>query len=211
MKKKFVLMIAIVLVVATACALLVGCAPKTPADFMEKWANNSSKAIINDNLTVQINGDIAYSKVIQDESGEKYQVSYMEVNGDNINFYIGYKTGADAKLIWQAETLTKEKYKDYFGAEFTDLTSMIKEQYAKVMDKISEEFEANFTKEKGVYVGNKDTDYEGIAIKLSAKEMVMTKQVSDNKVEEVKYVIGCDAIVIPDEAKEALAKTEGNK
>ena len=35
MKKKFVLIIAIVLVAATACALLVGCAPKTPADFME--------------------------------------------------------------------------------------------------------------------------------------------------------------------------------
>ncbi len=36
MKKKFVLMIAIVLVAATACALLVGCAPKTPVDFMDK-------------------------------------------------------------------------------------------------------------------------------------------------------------------------------
>lgn len=211
MKKKFVLIIAIVLVAATACALLVGCAPKTPADFMEKWVNNSSKAIINDKVTVQINGDIAYAKVIQDESGEKYQISYMEVNGDNINMYIGYKTGADAKLIWQAETLTKEKYENYFGVEFTDLTTMMKEQYAKVMDQLNKDFADNFTKEKGVYVGNKDTDYEGTTIKITAKEMIMTEKIDEEKSEEIKFVIGCDEIVIPDEAKEALAKTEGNK
>lgn len=199
MKKKFVLMIAIVLVAATACALLVGCAPKTPADFMEKWSNSSTKAIINDKLTVQITENAAFSKIILDDKGEK------------IDVYLGYKASADAKMGWEAGTLTKEEFEEFFNVEFTDFTTMMKDQYAKVIDELNKVFADNFTKEKGVYVGNKDTDYEGTTIKITAKEMIMTEKIDEEKSEEIKFVIGCDEIVIPDEAKEALAKTEGNK
>ncbi len=211
MKKKFVLMIAIVLVATTVCALLVGCAPKTPADFMEKWSNSSTKAIINDKLTVQITENAAFSKIILDDKGEKYQVSYMVMNGEKIDVYLGYKASADAKMGWEAETLTKEEFEEYFNVEFTDFTNMMKAQYAKVIDELNKVFADNFTKEKGVYVGNKDTDYEGTTIKITAKEMIMTEKIDEEKSEEFKFVIGCDEIVIPDDAKEALAKTEGKK
>ena len=80
-------------------------------------------------------------------------------------------SSADAKMGWEAGTLTKEEFEEFFNVEFTDFTTMMKDQYAKVIDELNKVFADNFTKEKGVYVGNKDTDYEGTTIKITAKEM----------------------------------------
>ena len=57
------LIIAIVLVAATACALLVGCAPKTPVDFMDKWLDSNNKAMVMGDTEISIYGNVALKNV----------------------------------------------------------------------------------------------------------------------------------------------------
>ena len=37
------------------------------------------------------------------------------MNGEKIDVYLGYKASADAKMGWEAGTLTKEEFEEFFN------------------------------------------------------------------------------------------------
>ena len=201
MKKKFVLMIAIVLVAATACALLVGCAPKTPVDFMDKWLDSNNKAMVMGDTEISIYGNVAMAKT---KKGDLESVSYTEITDDSINMYSSRVV--DGKTTWSAFSMTKAEFKEMYKLETDDVTMNDVLKSSIEFDKDDyKDFEKNFTKENGVYVGNAGTEFEGVSITIAAKEMTISMTMGETKV-EATYKIGCDKIEISQEAKDALVK-----
>ncbi len=198
MKKKLVLIIAIVLVAVTACVMLVGCAPKNPSDFMEKWLNSNSKSFKLGEMEVSIYGNISYgvSKI-----GDNEYISYTEIDGDNVITYSGVTV--DGKTTWTKKTVTKAAMKEMLGLDkdFESLNDILMQQTGVSADDLKD-FEEKSTKKDGVYVGNEDTDWEGITIKLSSKEMVITEGEGEGA-RVYTFTIGAKKITIPQEAKDA--------
>ncbi|MDE6967950.1 MAG: hypothetical protein K2P12_04750 [Clostridia bacterium] len=198
MKKKLVLVVAVMLIVVAACALLVGCAPKNPADFMDKWLDSNAKYMKMAGVEVGINGNISVSKA---KIGDNESISYTEISGDNIITYTGVKVGETT--TWTKKTMTKAEAKEMLGLkeDIKSINDIIKSQIDFDADDFKD-FDKNYTKKDGVYVGNKDTEFEGITIKMTSKEMTITMGEGEEKI-EVIYKIGYEKISIPKEAKEA--------
>ena len=198
MKKKLVLVIAIVLVAVTACVVLAGCAPKNPSDFLEKWFDSNSKYMNMGNIEIGINGNIAYTKT---KINDKDYYSYIEIDGDNVISYSGVV--ADNKIVWTKKTMTKAQAKEMLrlDKDIESINDIIKGQM-EFSSEDFKDFDKNFTKKDGVYIANENTDLEGVTIKLSTKEMIMTFTEGEL---EVTYTlgIGYDKITIPKEAKDA--------
>lgn len=198
MKKKLVLVIAIVLVAVTACVLLVGCAPKNPSDFLEKWFDSNSKYMNMGNVEIGIYGNIAYTKT---KINDKEYYGYMEIDGDNIISYSGAEV--DGKVAWTKKTMTKAQAKEmlHLEADIESINDIIKQQM-EFSSEDFKDFDKNFTKKDGVYVGNEETDLEGVKVKLSNKEMVLTFTEGETEI-TCTLGIGYDKITIPKEAKDA--------
>ena len=101
MKKKVVLVIAIALIAVTMCVMLVGCSPKNPVDFLDKWEKAEAKAYYTASAECLINGD---TLIIKDKSiaGSEYTYIY-EIVGDKFNCYMGIKEGS-SPVVWEATT-----------------------------------------------------------------------------------------------------------
>lgn len=198
MKKKFVLVIAIVLIAVTACVLLVGCAPKSPTDFLDKWLSSNSKSMKSGDTVISIYGNVAVSK---SKVGNEEFVSYTELDGDNLNMYNG--RNHNGKMVWAKSSMTMKEVKEMFRLEedIKNISDIFKLQM-EISPEEFKDFDKNFTKKDGVFVGNEDGEFKGTTIKLSAKEMVVTIGDGDKAV-VTTYTIGCDKISIPDEAKNA--------
>lgn len=198
MKKKFVLVIAIVLIAVTACVLLVGCAPKSPTDFLDKWLSSNSKSMKSGDTVISIYGNVAVSK---SKVGNEEFVSYTELDGDNLNMYNG--RNQNGKIVWSKSSMTMKEVKEMFRLEedLKNISDIFKLQM-EISPEEFKDFDKNFTKKDGVFVGNEDGEFKGTTIKLSAKEMVITIGDGDKAV-VTTYTIGCDKISIPDEAKNA--------
>lgn len=198
MKKKLVLVVAIVLVAVTACVLLVGCAPKNPSDFLDKWFDCNSKYMKAGNIEVGINGNIAYTKT---KINDKEIYAYMEIDGDNVINYNGAEI--DGKIVWTKKTMTKAEAKEMLklDTDIENINDIIKEQM-EFSSEDFKDFDKNFTKKDGVYVANEGTDLEGVTVKLSSKEMAVTFTEGETEV-TITLGIGYDKITIPKEAKDA--------
>ena len=198
MKKKFVLVIAIVLIAVTACVLLVGCAPKSPTDFLDKWLSSNSKSMKSGDTVISIYGNVAVSK---SKVGNEEFVSYTELDGDNLNMYNG--RNQNGKIVWSKSSMTMKEVKEMFRLEedIKNISDIFKLQM-EISPEEFKDFDKNFTKKDGVFVGNEDGEFKGTTIKLSAKEMVVTIGDGDKAV-VTTYTIGCEKISIPDEAKNA--------
>lgn len=198
MKKKFVLVIAIVLIAVTACVLLVGCAPKSPTDFLDKWLSSNSKSMKSGDTVISIYGNVAVSK---SKVGSEEFVSYTELDGDNLNMYNG--RNHNGKMVWAKSSMTMKEVKEMFRLEedIKNISDIFKLQM-EISPEEFKDFDKNFTKKDGVFVGNEDGEFKGTTIKLSAKEMVVTIGDGDKAV-VTTYTIGCEKISIPDEAKNA--------
>ena len=188
MKKKFVLVIAIVLIAVTTCVLLVGCAPKSPTDFLDKWLSSNSKSMKSGDTVISIYGNVAVSK---SKVG----------NGDTLNMYNG--RNQNGKMVWSKSSMTMQEVKEMFHLEedLKNISDIFKFQMDLNPDEFKD-FDKDFTKKDGVFVGNEDGKFKGTTIKLSAKEMVVTVGEGEKAV-ITTYTIGCDKISIPDEAKNA--------
>ena len=112
MKTKFVLVIAIVLIAVTACVLLVGCAPKSPTDFLDKWLSSNSKSMKSGDTVISIYGNVAVSK---SKVGNEEFVSYTELDGDNLNMYNG--RNQNGKIVWSKSSMTMKEVKEMFRLE----------------------------------------------------------------------------------------------
>lgn len=198
MKKKFVLVIAIVLIAVTTCVLLVGCAPKSPTDFLDKWLSSNSKSMKSGDTVISIYGNVAVSK---SKIGNEEFVAYTELDGDTLNMYNG--RNQNGKMVWSKSSMTMQEVKEMFHLEedLKNISDIFKFQMDLNPDEFKD-FDKDFTKKDGVFVGNEDGKFKGTTIKLSAKEMVVTVGEGEKAV-ITTYTIGCDKISIPDEAKNA--------
>lgn len=196
MKKKLFLVVAVVLIVAATCALLVGCAPSNPTEFFEKWLDSNSKSMTIGGTEQAMDGNISCTKSAY--KGNEMNV-YSEITGDKVISYMGTKTGD--KFAWIKKTMTKEEFKNLTG-EDADLKKGFNEQANLIVADYFEDFDEKFTKKDGAYVGKEDTPYQGVSIKISGKQMTIIRGEGNDKL-EVILKLGHGKISIPKEAKDA--------
>jgi len=109
----------------------------------------------------------------------------------------------NGKMVWSKSSMTMQEVKEMFHLEedLKNISDIFKFQMDLNPDEFKD-FDKDFTKKDGVFVGNEDGKFKGTTIKLSAKEMVVTVGEGEKAV-ITTYTIGCDKISIPDEAKNA--------
>ena len=204
MKKKVVLVIAIALITVTMCVMLVGCSPKNPVDFLDKWEKAEAKAYYTASAECLINGD---TLIIKDKSiaGSEYTYIY-EIVGDKFNCYMGIKEGS-SPVVWEATTGSLSEYKEENGEDFT-LMKVIETLVGnpeELKEIIGDVFDKSFAK-KDEWYHSISEDLGEFYIKLSGKEMIIKEDLNSKKDYDMKYVIGCDKLEIPAQAKNALKK-----
>ncbi len=175
-----------------------GLCTKSPTDFLDKWLSSNSKSMKSGDTVISIYGNVAVSK---SKVGNEEFVSYTELDGDNLNMYNG--RNQNGKMVWAKSSMTMKEVKEMFHLEedLKNISDIFKLQM-EISPEEFKDFDKNFTKKDGVFVGNEDGEFKGTTIKLSAKEMVVTIGDGDKAV-ITTYTIGCDKISIPDEAKNA--------
>lgn len=210
MKKKFTLLLAIVLVIVTCCIALVGCGEEdkengkenviynTPAQFAEAWLKSPSKAFTKPYVTGA--GNITYGA-----DGDKWcevcdyvpTKTYFEIVGDNVYMY-SYFINGDGSWGWSAFVDKKDENSDDKFKGFPEfLNNMVKDDI--IITITDEIFKNNFALQNGWYVGSGDfSDYK---FKISGKELEFVDSVNNRN--NKKYVIDYK-ITIPQEAKDAL-------
>lgn len=136
MKKKLVLVVAVVLVAITACACLAGCIPNRPDRFIGTWLASDKKGVrVGDNIEFAIYGGKMIAKF-----GEENQTIFEE-KGDKFNVYTCV-AGA-----WTAASMTKEEAEK--NESYKEMQSYLKdnEDVKMMADYLQKEFEQNFTKD----------------------------------------------------------------
>ncbi|MDE6967775.1 MAG: hypothetical protein K2P12_03870 [Clostridia bacterium] len=186
MKKKLVLVVAVVLIAITACALLVGCVPNRPDKFMATWVKSNNKAMSVGVGDATLETGIDGNKIIV-KTNDENQTIFEEAKG-KLNIYVCLAGK------WTAETveLTDEKAEDY---------KKTKEEFTKTpesMKAIEEEFDKNFEKKDGKWVGK--GIYSIVSFTIKGNELTM--EVAEMKI-PTKMILNYK-ISIPSEAKAAL-------
>lgn len=189
MKKKLVLVVAVMLVAITACGMLVGCIPDRPDRFILAWLdpNNTKKAIQIGEAEYGISGDKMIMKAldglqtIYEKKGNEYRV-YTCVGGK-----------------WSAAVLTVEEAEKE-DAFVTIEATFNQEKLDEAYKKYTENFEENFKKDdEGWWTWNKDA--LGIVKMKVEKNSIMTIRTAG--LIDTKMLLNYK-IDIPDGAKEAL-------
>lgn len=221
MKKKIILIVSIVLVAVTACALLVGCTASTPFDFMEKWFNAEKKSYfsysesstLTSNVATYFDGNLIKSTQVstkKDSEGNKVtttNVVIVEFSGKDINYYYGTQTDNET-MTWEVsvseydEDETMPSMKRYFNGNI--------EIHEVITDIDKEDFQKNFKKKDGWYQPIIPVKYDYIGIKFTAKEMLIKDDIDEDIEFSYKYAIGSEDISIPAEATKALVEYKKN-
>lgn len=187
MKKKLVLVVAVVLIAITACACLAGCVPNRPDKFVGNWIISEKKGVEMGNTLFGIAGGKMISK-LNDENQ-----TIFEDKGTEFNVY----TCVDGN--WKAVSMTKEEaekndtYKDIKKA-------MENEDVQKVIKNIQDSFEKNFTKEDEGWWNLKIAGANICGAKVDGNKMLMSLV---GKELPIKLVLNL-RISIPSGAKAAL-------
>ena len=133
MKKKLVLVVAMILVAITACACLAGCVPNRPDKFLAAFIKSDHKGIVTGEAETGIDGNKIIVKV-----NDKNQTIYEETK-DKLNIYICIAGN------WTAESIAIDKVDN----DYKELKeSMTSEETPEQLKAISENFEENFEKDK---------------------------------------------------------------
>ena len=135
MKKKLVLVVAVVLIAITACACLAGCVPNRPDKFVGNWVISDKKGIESGDTTFGISGGKLIMKLNDDNQ------TIFEEKGTEFNVY------TCTAGTWNAVSMSKEE------AEKNDNYKKIKEaleneKVQEVIGYLEESFEDNFEKDK---------------------------------------------------------------
>lgn len=203
MKKKFVLAIAMILITMSVCVSLVGCVPKHPIDFMEKWYNCKSKYMESDNgISLGISGDIACSI---DEKGNIFQ--YLQVENDNVVMY-NYQS-INENYFWSKQIVSVEYIKGYIDTknEIKNTNDLINEQIKVGLNNslFFNDFDNAYTKEEDKYVDKDIFDDSGIdscTIKIDKNKMILQLEISGGIITNT-FGFGYDKIIIPQEVLDA--------
>lgn len=183
MKKKLVLVVAIVLVAITACACLAGCVPSRPDKFVESWAKSGNKAMVVMGQEIGINGN----KIIV-KTNDENMIIYEE-KSDSLNVY----TCALGKWTAVSIEMTKEEAKQY-----KELKEGFKSDKVDGFETVQNDFEKNFEKKDGKWVGK--GLLAAVSFEINGNELSM----STIGVELPMKLILNYKISIPAEAKAAL-------
>lgn len=212
MKKKFLLVVAVMLIVVTAMAMLVGCTQSDPVKFMDKFKEA-------DNIVVYNYEDIELSRVYITALSGNIIMEALEV--DNVierciyyewideNTMIEYTGGEELDNEWVVAKWTREDFyhdlpfataKEFFGIKLgiADYVSDVAVEF------IEYEFDKNnYKKKDGWFIGKEGTDVEETAFKIKGKELFYQYAYNDKDSYDYKLVIGYDKIYIPEKALQA--------
>lgn len=219
MKKKFVLSVAIILIVVAACVSLVGCTSSTPTDFMSKWFSAEKKTFCtykedgSETISTEYIFDGSIIKMtnvrtIVDEEGNKStstSIKIIEKSGKTVNTYYGNQE-EENEMQWAVEVTEYATEKDVPKQVKTFYESLSERnyQYVTIVSFEKKDFENNFTKKDDWYRANNPLMYEFYGIKIDKEALLIKDDVDSDVAFNAKYVIGCDTISIPAEAKKAL-------
>lgn len=199
MKKKLVLVVAVLLIAVSACAIFAGCVPNRPDKFIGTWLTSDKKGIVTGDMEIGMSGgkfimkkDDKNQTIFEDKDSE-FNV-YTCVNGE-----------------WTAKSMTKEEAKkDQTYVTITSSLDKDNEQLKNIAEQLQKDFEANFTKTDDGWwksnsalaaIGNLQAKVDGNALlfKIEVLGGVIGAQ------PETKLVLNYK-ISIPSEAKAALNK-----
>ena len=119
---------------------------------------------------------------------------------------MGIKEGS-SPVVWEATTGSLSEYKEENGEDFT-LMKVIETLVGnpeELKEIIGDVFDKSFAK-KDEWYHSISEDLGEFYIKLSGKEMIIKEDLNSKKDYDMKYVIGCDKLEIPAQAKNALKK-----
>ncbi len=218
MKKKLFLIIAVVIMAIASCFSLISCAPDggddsdndnekiaaSISEYVDLWKKSSAKYYqeVYDtsdwSVLVGVNGMQAVREL------DSYKTIYQIVKKDELNVYDYSK---------EEKTWTRQYYNTFddirreFKFDGTELVNANKfiEDTHETLDYVLE-MEKELVKNGNIYTGKVGSKYEIYTIKIAAKEMTID-MVSDDDLSKheatIKFGMGFDTVVIPDEAKQA--------
>lgn len=189
MKKKLVLIVAVVLIAITACACLAGCVPNRPDKFVGAWITSKHKAIVILGMEYGIDGSKLQAKISDD------LLVIFEEKGNDLNMYV--KAGDN----WSASSITVEDAKkDTNGKYYEKIKESLNSDEAKESaKKIQENFTELYEEKDGWWSLKSDPTGLTGAMKVDGNDF----KVKFAGVESTTMILNYK-ISIPAEAKAAL-------
>ncbi len=189
MKKKLVLIVAVVLIAITACACLAGCVPNRPDRYMGTWLTSKHKALVVAGMEFGIDGSKLQAKISDD------LLVIFEEKGDSLNMYV--KAGDN----WTASSITVEDAKkDTNGKYYEQIKEALNSDEAKeTAERIQEKFTELYEEKDGWWSLKSDPTGLTGAMKVDGNDF----KVKVAGVETTTMILNYK-ISIPAEAKAAL-------
>lgn len=225
MKKRLFLIIAVIMIAITSCAMLVACKDdnggedsntktniaESPTAFIEQWNALESNKYFKDYTDVVLG---ASGNIVINDAGN-FKIYFEVPEKDKLNVYT-LRSGAWTRESYDnfEDIYYKYKYQLSGLTELKNVSPFINTaaEYAEMLG--LDQFEKNCTKADNVYTGNAGTVFEKVKITITEKDLTVVvpsnfdledydPNEEDVEMLEFKFGIGYNAITIPEEAKNA--------
>lgn len=225
MKKRLFLIIAVIMIAITSCAMLVACKDdnggedsntktniaESPTAFIEQWNALESNKYFKDYTDVVLG---ASGNIVINDAGN-FKIYFEVPEKDKLNVYT-LRSGAWTRESYDnfEDIYYKYKYQLSGLTELKNVSPFVNTaaEYAKMLG--LDQFEKNCTKADNVYTGNAGTVFEKVKITITEKDLTAVvpsnfdledydPNEEDVEMLEFKFGIGYNAITIPEEAKNA--------
>ena len=225
MKKRLFLIIAVIMIAITSCAMLVACKDdnggedsntktniaESPTAFIEQWNALESNKYFKDYTDVVLG---ASGNIVINDAGN-FKIYFEVPEKDKLNVYT-LRSGAWTRESYDnfEDIYYKYKYQLSGLTELKNVSPFVNTaaEYAEMLG--LDKFEKNCTKADNVYTGNAGTVFEKVKITITEKDLTAVvpsnfdledydPNEEDVEMLEFKFGIGYNAITIPEEAKNA--------
>ena len=225
MKKRLFLIIAVIMIAITSCAMLVACKDdnggedsntktniaESPTAFIEQWKALESNKYFKDYTDVVLG---ASGNIVINDAGN-FKIYFEVPEKDKLNVYT-LRSGAWTRESYDnfEDIYYKYKYQLSGLTELKNVSPFVNTaaEYAEMLG--LDKFEKNCTKADNVYTGNAGTVFEKVKITITEKDLTAVvpsnfdledydPNEEDVEMLEFKFGIGYNAITIPEEAKNA--------
>ena len=225
MKKRLFLIIAVIMIAITSCAMLVACKDdnggedsntktniaESPTAFIEQWNALESNKYFKDYTDVVLG---ASGNIVINDAGN-FKIYFEVPEKDKLNVYT-LRSGAWTRESYDnfEDIYYKYKYQLSGLTELKNVSPFVNTaaEYAEMLG--LDQFEKNCTKADNVYTGNVGTVFEKVKITITEKDLTAVvpsnfdledydPNEEDVEMLEFKFGIGYNAITIPEEAKNA--------
>lgn len=225
MKKRLFLIIAVIMIAITSCAMLVACKDdnggedsntktniaESPTAFIEQWNALESNKYFKDYTDVVLG---ASGNIVINDAGN-FKIYFEVPEKDKLNVYT-LRSGAWTRESYDnfEDIYYKYKYQLSGLTELKNVSPFVNTaaEYAEMLG--LDQFEKNCTKADNVYTGNAGTVFEKVKITITEKDLTAVvpsnfdledydPNEEDVRMLEFKFGIGYNAITIPEEAKNA--------